>query len=289
MWVVAINPTSGRGRGARVGSEVAGYLASGGHPYEIITGSSAQNLSVNLARYVDGRKDISGVIAVGGDGLLHLVLQVCVPRKIAFAPIPAGTGNDFVRTLDWPLDGITPYLDAIVGREPEPIDLGLVDGEWFGAILSTGFDSIVNERANKITWPRGPWRYNAAIALELPLFKPRHYSIRMDERELETRAMLIAIANGVSYGGGMKVAPKADIRDGLFDVLVLKPVSKREFLRVFPKVYSGQHLSHPAVEMHRTRSVSLAADAVAYADGERVGQLPITAECIPQAGLTWRR
>jgi diacylglycerol kinase (ATP) len=167
------------------------------------------------------------------------------------------------------------------------MDLGLVDGEWFGAILSTGFDSVVNEKANTMGWPKGPMKYNAAIAMELPRFKPRHYEITLDDRTISTEAMLIAVANGRSYGGGMLVCPNANIVDGLFDVMVLHPVSTIEFMKVFPRVFAGTHISHPAVEIVRSRSVRIEAKAVAYSDGERIGQLPISAECIPGALKTW--
>ena len=99
--------------------------------------------------------------------------------------------------------------------------------------------------------------------------------------------MLIAVANGSSYGGGMLVCPDANMQDGLFDVMVLRPVSKFEFLKVFPKVFKGEHVSHPKVDIYRSRKVSLAAPAIAYADGERIGGLPVQAECMAGAGLSW--
>jgi diacylglycerol kinase (ATP) len=201
--------------------------------------------------------------------------------------IAAGTGNDFVRALGWNSQEITTQLDAVTKQSPKPIDLGLVDSEWFGAILSTGFDAVVNERANSMRWPKGPMKYNAAIALELPKFKPLQYQIELDGKRIETEAMLIAIGNGNSYGGGMKVCPDANMSDGLFDVMVLRPVSKFEFLKVFPKVFSGAHISHPKVDIYRSAKVTLQAEAVAYADGERIGGLPVRAECMAGAGLSW--
>ena len=287
MWILAVNPTSGKGRGASFGREVAGIFRSQQIPYDLVTANSASQMAHNLARTLETHTKISGVVSVGGDGLAHLVLQHVVPRSIPFAPIPAGTGNDLVRTLGWNLHDVDLYVEHFLTRDPQPIDLGVVDGEWFANILSTGFDSMVNERANRLSWPTGPSRYNVAIAIELPLFKARTYQIRIDDQEFEKQAMLVAIANGASYGGGMKVAPEANIHDGLFDIMLLKPVSKIEFLKVFPKVYSGSHLSHPAVEIVRGKRVELTAHAVAYADGERVGQLPVRAECVQGAGLTW--
>ena len=288
MWAIVINPVSGSGRGAVLGREVAGYFASKKLSYCIITATSAQKLRQNLSEYLDTNgNDCEGVISVGGDGLAHLVLQLVVPRKIPFTVVAAGTGNDFLRALGWQLDGLTAQLDAVTSRKPTPVDLGLVDSEWFGAILSTGFDSIVNEKANTLRWPKGPMKYNLAIAMELPKFRPLGYRIEIDGQIIETEAMLIAIGNGSSYGGGMMVCPDADMSDGLFDVMVLRPVSKFEFLRVFPKVFTGQHIHHPQVDIYRASKVSLTAEAVAYADGERVGGLPVRAECMAGAGLSW--
>jgi diacylglycerol kinase (ATP) len=288
MWAVVINPVSGAGKGAILGAEAAGFFASRGLPYQIITATSAEKLRSNLEDFLDSHLGaITGVIAVGGDGLAHLVLQMVVPRRIAFSVIPAGTGNDFVRALGWDLADIKNQLNAVVSKPASAIDLGLVDSEWFGAVLSTGFDSVVNEKANTMKWPKGPMKYNFAIAMELPKFKPLKYTIELDNQVIETEAMLIAVGNGGSYGGGMKVCPDAVMNDGLFDVMVLRPVSKVEFVRVFPKVFSGKHVQHKQVEIYRTKRVSLHAPAIAYADGERIGGLPVRAECMAGAGLSW--
>ena len=287
MWALVINPVSGQGRGTTVGTYVAGYLNQHKVDFAIVTGNSSISLSDHLKIFLEKTPDCSGVIAVGGDGLMHIILQVVVPFQIPFTIIPAGTGNDFVRTLGWDLENIDSQLNRVVTTDPSPVNLGLVDGEWFGAVLSTGFDSVVNERANTMQWPKGPMKYNAAIALELPRFAPRHYEIILDDRTISTEAMLIAVANGRSYGGGMLVCPNANISDDLFDVMVLRPVTKLEFIKVFPRVFAGTHVSHPAVEIVRSRSVRIESKAVAYADGERIGQLPIVAECIHDAVQTW--
>ena len=289
MWAIVINPVSGSGKGAVLGREVAGYFAKHDLDYTVITATSAQKLKSNLDSYLDlpeGR-NCQGVIAVGGDGLAHLVIQSVAPRRVPFTVIPAGTGNDLVRALGWDLDSITPQLNYVTTEKPTPIDLGMVDSEWFGAILSTGFDSVVNERANQMSWPKGPMKYNLAIARELPSFQPISYTIELDTQLLQVEAMLIAVANGSSYGGGMQVCPDASMSDGLFDVMILHPVSKFEFVKVFPKVFKGEHVSHTQVRIYRSAKVSISSRAIAYADGERIGGLPVRAECMAGAGLSW--
>lgn len=287
MWLVAINPHSGNGRGSSVAAQVTRFLALRDISYRSIAAGSAEELSHLLANELD-TKNYQGLIAVGGDGLVHLILQVCVPRHIPFAVVPAGTGNDFVRTLGWSLTDIEGFLDRVTSSQPKPIDLGNVDSEWFGAILSTGFDSVVNERANALPWPKGPQRYNVAIALELTRFKPIEYEIVCDGTIINTEAMLVAIGNGKSYGGGMNICPQANLNDGYFDVVILEPVGKIEFIKTFPKVYSGSHLTHPAVKSLRAKKVTISANAIAYADGERIGPAPVSAECVNDAGLTWK-
>jgi diacylglycerol kinase (ATP) len=286
MWAIAINPTSGHGRGIAVGEKVISFFASHKLDYQVFSGNSAIDLKTSLEQFLDSQP-CEGIVSVGGDGLAHLILQLAVPRNIPFAVMPAGTGNDIVRSLGWSLDDIDSYLQRVVSAPASPIDLGNVDSEWFAAILSTGFDSVVNERANSLSWPKGPQRYNVSIALELPKFKPLEYEIALDNQSFTTEAMLIAIGNGRSYGGGMYVCPQAQMHDGLFDIMILEPVSKIEFLKVFPKVYSGSHITHPKVKMYRSKRVSLVSKAIAYADGERIGPAPVSAECISDAGLTW--
>jgi diacylglycerol kinase (ATP) len=287
MWLIAINPHSGNGRGSEVAAEVIRYLSLHDISYRSIAAASAEELTAELTREIES-KSYQGLIAVGGDGLAHLVMQICVPQHLPFAVIPAGTGNDFVRTLGWSLDDIEPLLLRITTSQPTPIDLGNVDSEWFGAILSTGFDSVVNERANQLKWPSGPQRYNVAIALELPRFKTTTYEITCDGETFTTEAMLVAVGNGKSYGGGMNICPQAQINDGLFDLIILEPVSKVEFLKVFPRVYSGSHITHPKIRSMRAKKVTINAKAVAYADGERIGPAPVSAECVKDAGLTWK-
>lgn len=292
MWLLAINPTSGRGKGSVVGQQVANFLNERSIAYRLITGSNALSFQENLRREVEqlrnDAKSPVNLVAVGGDGLIHMSIQVAVEFDIPIVTIPAGTGNDFVRALGWDLSRPLEPLWASLNRPEERVDLGEIDGEYFAAIASTGFDSLVNERANKMRWPKGPSKYNFAMALELPKFRPLQYRFILDGSAFEREAMLIAVGNGPSYGGGMLVCPDADLQDGLLDLMILNPVSKREFVKIFPSVYEGRHVEHPQVEIMRGREVKIEAAAICYADGERIGPMPASISISERALKTWK-
>jgi diacylglycerol kinase (ATP) len=286
MWLVVVNPKAGMGAAASLATRIVGFLQSREITYRMISPNSAAETKL-LVRESLQRGEATQIISVGGDGLFHLLLQFVIEFKVPLAIAPGGTGNDFYRTLGWFGHDLDLYLDHLVSTKPTLVDVGVVDGEYFGAVLSSGFDSVVNERANSMKWPKGPAKYNAAIALEFPKFTPIEFRIYADEKYLEVNAMLIAIGNGRSYGGGMQVCPNADLQDGLLDIMILHPVSKLEFIKVFPTVYKGTHVDHPQVEVIRAKQVRIESSAIAYADGERIGQLPVQVESLPQTLLTW--
>ena len=286
MWLVLSNPTSGGGAGQRHRELTVDLLNESSIPFRDITSSSYTTAQEELRRSLNDQ--ITGVIVVGGDGMVHLAVQELASSKIPLALVPAGTGNDFARTLGLNLEKPLENLKVALLRSPEAVDLGVVNDRFFAEILSTGFDSIVNERANSFKRIKGRMKYNIAILLVLSTFKPKTYRFRIDGITFESKAMLIAVSNGQSYGGGMRITPDASIDDAQFDVMILGPVSRFEFLRVFPKVFTGKHVSHPAVKILKGKEVEIDSDAIAYADGERIGDLPIRARVAPQSLLTWR-
>lgn len=273
MLGLLCNPTSGGGRGGKIKEQVISHLQSQELDFLDLSGVNADAAKMNL-KALDLER-ISNLIVIGGDGLVHLAIQKLARSTVPLLIIPAGTGNDFARSLGLNINQPLENLSLLNEMKSTGVDLGLVAGEYFAQILSTGFDSLVNERANQMRFIRGRMKYNVAIAQVLSTFKPRSYSFRVDEVHLESKAMLIAVSNGKSYGGGMMISPMSDLQDGYLDVMILGPVSRFEFLRVFPKVYSGSHINHPAVKFLKAKSVAISANAVAYADGERVGDLPI--------------
>lgn len=277
-----INPVAGRGRGARYGAAAAERLRSLGASVREMVGANAADATEVARAAID--EGVDALVVVGGDGMMHLGLQLVGGTQTPFGMIAAGTGNDFARALNLPLRNPVAAADVIMRGEERRVDLGYSEGVWFGCVVAGGFDARVNERANRLTWPHGPMRYNVAMLIEFGVFRPVPYVLELDGIRWETDAMLVSVANGPSFGGGMLVCPGALLDDGMLDVLVLQPLSKAEFLRVFPRVYRGSHVTHRAVEIRRASKVMISApDIVSYVDGERLGPLPRTFETRPQA------
>nr|GLK38259.1 hypothetical protein GCM10017611_51240 [Rhodococcus wratislaviensis] len=171
-------------------------------------------------------------------------------------------------------------------QESDLARITLADGAvvWAGTIVASGFDSLVTDRANRMSWPKGPMRYNLAMLAELTQLRPLHYTIELDEETFQVDATLVAVGNGRSYGGGMQICPGADKTDGMLDVTVVDYGRRSRLVRLFPRVYKGTHVDLPDVQTYRSRRVRLQCDGItAYADGDRVGPLPITIEAVPAA------
>lgn len=290
-----VNPAAGRGRGVAVAGQVAGRLRAAGVGVEVLLGADADE-AVALARAAASVVD--AVIALGGDGAVHLATQAVAGTSTRLGVVPVGTGNDVAATLGLPRGDPLAAADLVVrelagpGRAIDAVRVEPAAGpapagslpRWYLGVLGAGFDSRVTERANRIGWPRGRLRYDVAMLVELGVFRPVPFQLDVDGVHWETPAMLVAVGNTVSYGGGMRVCPRARVDDGLLDVTLVTPISTAGFLRVFPRVYRGDHLDHPAVRTARGRVVTLHAPGItAYADGERLGPLPLRLRCVPGA------
>ncbi|WP_327298566.1 diacylglycerol kinase family protein [Streptomyces sp. NBC_01197] len=314
-----VNPTAGRGRGAHAAQPAASALRDAGFSVRTVLGSDAPDALRRAREAVRG--GTGALIAVGGDGMISLALQAVAGTRTPLGVVAVGTGNDFARGLRLPVrdpaaagrsvaaalkggnireidlgrvvrsDGSGPGDGAGQGNGADPgdraDDTGLrpAGARWFGSVLAAGFDSRVNDRGNRMRRPAGRLKYDLAMVAELAAFRPLPYRLVLDggpAREIE--ATLVAVGNGPSYGGGMKICAGAELDDGLLDITVVGACSRATLVRVFPKVYRGTHLSHPAVTSYRVRRIELrAAGITGYADGEPLGPLPLTAECVPRA------
>ncbi|WP_406150503.1 diacylglycerol kinase [Streptomyces sp. NBC_01012] len=282
-----VNPTAGSGRGARAAQPAASALRDAGFSVRTVLGEDADD-ALRRAREAVAQ-GTGALIAVGGDGMMSLALQAVAGTSTPLGAVAVGTGNDFARALGLPIRD--PAAAGRVAAEvlqagtARAIDLGRTEERWFGSVLASGFDSRVNDRGNRMRWVGGRFKYDLAILAELASFRPVPYRVSFDGGPpAEIEATLIAVGNGTTYGGGMRICADAVMDDGLFDVTVVGDCSRTTLLKVFPKVYRGTHIGHPKVTVHRVSSIELvAAGVTAYADGEPLGALPVRATCVPGA------
>jgi diacylglycerol kinase (ATP) len=294
---LAVNPTSGKGRGG----------AAGRRAHELLTarGYDVADLSApTLAQATDRAREaalagLDALVVVGGDGMVHLGVNVVAGTSLPLGIVAAGTGNDIARTLGLPRADVGAAVRAIeAGLEsgPRSVDAARVSTpghaahEWFVGVLSCGIDAAVNARANAMHWPRGEGRYIRALLGELHGFRSYGYRVTLDDRVWESAGALVAVANVPSFGGGIHIAPGALPDDGLLDVVLAAEFNRRQVVRIFPVVQRGRHLGHPRIELVRARSVLIEPLAsrgphppVAFADGERIGPLPLRVDVVPGA------
>jgi diacylglycerol kinase (ATP) len=289
-FTLVVNPAAGKGRGHHVagiverrlraaGAEV-GVLAAQG-PEQALDWAHAAVERATEAAQADRAEPSPEhcLVAVGGDGTVHLALQAVQETGMPLGLVPAGSGDDAARAWGVPRE---PHqaTEVLLGAPAVPVDLGRAEAgdgtvRWFATVVAAGFDAKVSERALRLPQLPSGVRYLAALGAELRALQPIEYRLALDGEAHQVQAMLVAIGNGASYGGGMLVCSGADPVDGLLDVLVLHPLPTAEFVRVFPKVYRGAHLTHRAVQMHRAAEVVVdAPNVVAFVDGEPLGPLP---------------
>ena len=284
-----INPSSGRGKGAARGQVVLATLERRGQEFVNLSGASMDEANAN-ARHAINDGQIEGLIVVGGDGIAHLGVNIACDTGIPLGIIAAGTGNDLARSIGMPEGDVVAGTHAVLDKLDSPRKVDAIKAHsstgpfWFFGTASAGFDALCNQRANLMSWPKGHRRYDIAMVLELAKFKPLHYEATIDGEHRSFDAMLCAVANGPAFGGGMLIAPEAKVDDGYLDLFIVHAMSRLELLKVFPKVYTGGHVTHPAVEFVRAKSVKLSSGNMpVYSDGEARGHSPLTATVVPGA------
>lgn len=226
---------------------------------------------------------VERLLVAGGDGTVHWAVQGLAESATALAVIPLGSGNDFASSLGAP-SGIDEAMAMALDARPREIDLIHVTagdiGRWVAGVAYVGIDSEVNRAANGMRSPafgwivRGPLLYMLALLEVLPGFRPVRARVEVESAAAayEGRVMFVAAANAPRYGGGMRIAPAARLDDGLLEIVVVTEISKLALLRVFPSVFSGAHVRHPAVRTLRSRwaRVELERPLEAHGDGEAI-------------------
>lgn len=280
-----VNPASGRGTGASHLDRLR-VLASRADA-GLVVSRKVEDLAAYARRAAED--GIERLLVAGGDGTMHHAAQGLAGTSCAMGVLPLGTGNDLAATL-----GVPPDVDASVKRalegEIRSIDLVRVGETYCVGYAGVGFDSEVTRFANGVKILKGPLVYFYSVIHTLVTFEPPRMKVVYDGGTFEGKVMFTTVNNLPRFGGGMRIAPDAEIDDGLLDLVIVREIPKATLLSVFPKVYGGTHVSHPAVFMTRTRraEITLDRDMTMYGGGEPVQPVKageaVTVEVVP-AGL----
>lgn len=296
---LVVNPTSGRGRAGKLLPRVCADLLTARpdvhlRVYRTTSYDDARLRciqEVDRARPAVPGRDADTLLVMGGDGMAHLGVNACAGTEVPLGVLPAGTGNDFCRGVGLPTD-LAKAIAGVVTARTRRIDVAELTGRlaggaerrFVGSVVSTGYDARVNRRANAMPSRLGSLAYGYAALAELATFEPLHYRLTIDGRRLDLPAMFVAVGNAGVFGGGMKVCPDARVDDALLDITIIHPVSRATLLRLLPAMYNGSFVHDPAVERLRARQVGIDGDGLfAMADGEELGEVPITITCLPDA------
>lgn len=225
------------------------------------------------------------IVAGGGDGTCRLVAKALIGTEGVLGILPLGRGNDYGMGLGIPHNPLE-ACDVLKNGIPREVDLGKTqEGEYFLNVAGAGFDAEVNSLATKLRWLKGGFVYTVSVFITLMRFQARYFKLEFDGRSWEGKAMMVGIANAPYYGGGMLLCPSAKVDDGQFTVCLVKEISKIEFIKTFPKVFKGTHISHPAVEIFNASRIKVSGEKglESIADGDYLSPLPLDLQTVPKA------
>lgn len=279
-----VNPAAGGGRVRRRWPRLEAALRERGVSWQAFWTEDAGH-ATDLAERAS-QQGYDAVVAVGGDGTLNEVVNGAIGSDVPVGLIPLGTGVDFSRSARLPRSP-GEALDVILSGNVRRVDVGVVNDRYFCNVAGTGFDATVADRINRSGLKRGGMLpYIQAIFQTLFTYNNSPFKISLDDETYEVTSLLMAVANGRYYGGGLMICPEAELEDGSFDVCIVGDVGKFSTLLLLPRVFSGGHRTHPLVQFVRARRVTVEGptDLRIQADGELIGNLPAKFE-MKQAAL----
>ena len=269
-----VNPTAAGGRALRRVPAITAELSRLGASHRTVETESIEHACAEARRAVEADETVA---ALGGDGFLRPLAGVLAGGPGALAVLPGGRGNDFARVLGIPVEPAAAARVAVQGTE-KALDIAEVNGEPYIGIASLGFDSECNQLANETKLIRGNLVYLYSALRTLVSWKPATFTVDVDGQHHEITGWSVAVANSKAFGGGMFLAPHAQLDDGILEVITIAKSSRLAYLRGLPKVFKGTHLENPMVGTLRGKRVSVSADRPfdVYADGDPVATLPAT-------------
>jgi YegS/Rv2252/BmrU family lipid kinase len=276
-----VNPVAGGGRTLEDLPAIEGALRRLGVPFRIDRTQGLEHAQA-LARQAIAAGEVP--VSHGGDGMAGAIAHALRGTRGVLGLLPGGRGNDFVRKLRIPADPVT-ACDVLATATPRSVDVAEVDGRTFLGIASFGIDTVVQDIANASTRLDGQLVYLYATLRALARFKPVELELVPDDgAPRRFTGYSIAACNSGVFGGGMRLAPDADLTDGLLDVVFYGNASKLRFLRGLTRVFRGTHLRDPIVQLLHTHEVRVDAERSfrIYADGEPIGATPSTIRAVPR-------
>jgi YegS/Rv2252/BmrU family lipid kinase len=279
--LLLVNPSAGGGRVRELLPAARAALDRRGIRHRVVETTGIEHGCVE-ARMAAGAGEV--VVVMSGDGLIGQVGGALANTGASFGVLPGGRGNDFARVLGIPSD-IGGAVDVLAAGATCEVDVGEVNGKRFLCIASAGFDSDANRIANEAKRIRGRAVYLYAAIRALWEWRPARFTLTFDDGREEFTGYSVAAANSRAYGGGMFIAPHAELDDGKLDVVWTAGVGKLSFLRNLPSVFEGKHIDRPEVSTRRTATVRIEADRpfAVYADGDHLADLPATVKVLPKA------
>jgi diacylglycerol kinase (ATP) len=282
------NPLSGHGTAIHAAQAAIARLHARGIEVVEIIGDDAEDARHLAAAALERGTD--ALVATGGDGVISNALQVLAGTDVPLGIIPAGTGNDHAREFGIPTKDPEAAADIVADGWTQTIDLGRIRDakgvdKWFGTVAATGFDSLVTDRANRMSWPHGRLRYYVAMLAELSQLRMLPFRLVLDgTKEIDADITLAAFGNTRSYGGGLLVCPNADYTDGLLDITMAHSGSRAKLIRLFPTVLKGTHVERDEVTTARAKTIHVECPGInVYADGDFACPLPAELSAVPGA------
>jgi YegS/Rv2252/BmrU family lipid kinase len=279
--IVIVNPSAGGGRARKALPELEDALRARGLDYRLVLTTSLEH-GCEEARAAAGAGEIP--VVMSGDGLIGQVGGALAGGPVPMGVIPGGRGNDLARVLGIPAE-IRGAVDLLAAGATRAIDVGEVNGRRFLGIASCGFDSDANRIANEVRLVKGNLVYLYAALRALAAWKPARFQLTLDGDPVRFTGYSVAAANSKAFGGGMFMAPGAELDDGELDVVYVTDVAKLRYLANLPKVFKGRHVDNEEVTVLRASEVRISADRpfAVYADGDHLADLPATIRVLPRA------
>ena len=279
--LVIVNPSAGGGRARKALPELEAALRAQGLDYRLVLTTSLEHGCEEARRAADAGEI---PVVMSGDGLVGQIGGVLAGGGVPMGVIPGGRGNDLARVLGIPTE-IPGAVGLLAAGSTRAIDVGEVNERRFLGIASCGFDSEANRIANQARLIKGNLVYLYAALRALAAWKPARFEVTLDGDRRSFTGYSVAAANNKAFGGGMFVAPNAELDDGLLDVVWVSDVAKLRYLANLPKVFKGRHVDSDEVTVLRAAEVTISADRpfAVYADGDHLADLPATIRLLPRA------